>query len=115
MDIAAGTLKWAPYLQLKVVAVEAFAKDKAELSAEVASARASRAELVIVAGHLKRRCMPSMPSSLRAGSPLLPFATVGPALPEWSALNGDPADLTFATSIWEPNDSSTLARICRWL
>ncbi len=41
MDIAAGTLKWAPYLQLKVVAVEAFAKDKAELSAEVASARAS--------------------------------------------------------------------------
>ena len=109
-DIAAGTLKWAPYLKLKVVAVEGFAKDKADLSAEVSRARTSGAELLVVAGHLNEALNAKRQIIALGWMPRAFFATVGPALPEWSLLNGDAEDRTFATSIWEPNDSFPRSR-----
>lgn len=109
-DIAAGTLKWAPYLKLKVVAVEGFAKDKADLSAEVIRARHSGAELLVVAGHLNEALNAKRQVTAMGWTPRAFFATVGPALPEWSLLSGDPEDRTFATSIWEPNDSFPRSR-----
>lgn len=109
-EIAAGTRKWAPYLKLKVVADQGFAKDKPDISDEIRRAHASGAELVVMAGHLNEALRAKREITALGWKPRALFATVGPALPEWPALAGDAADQTFATSIWEPNDSFPRSR-----
>ena len=104
-EIASGTRKWAPYLKLKMVLDEGFAKDKLDLTDEIRRAQISGADLVVVAGHLNEAVRAKQALRHVGWVPRAFFATVGPALPNWSTLVADPADATFATSIWEPNDS----------
>jgi branched-chain amino acid transport system substrate-binding protein len=104
-EIAAGTRKWGPYLKLKIVLDEGYAKNSSDLADEIRRAQTSGAELVVIAGHLNEAIQAKLALRQIGWVPRAFFATVGPALPVWSTLVADPADVTFATSIWEPNDS----------
>ena len=104
-EIAAGARKWAPYLNLKVLLDEGFAKDKPDLTDEIRRAQSAGAELLVIAGHLNEAVLAKRALKQMRWVPRAFFATVGPVLPAWSMLVADPADATFATSIWEPNDS----------
>jgi len=109
-EIAAGTRKWGPYLKLKIVLDEGYAENSPELIDEIRRAQTSGAELVVIAGHLNEALLAKQALRQIGWTPRAFFATVGPALPTWSSLVADPADATFATSIWEPNDSFPLSR-----
>ncbi len=104
-NIAQGTLKWAPYLKLKIVSQARFAKGERDLAAPLRAARAAGAELVIVAG-FKDDAINARRGVIDLGwSPQAFFATVGPALPEWITDMGGAGDHVFSTSLWEPAES----------
>ena len=105
MAIAAGTRKWAPYLELEVVADEGFAKGTPDLTEYIRQARQMGADLVVVAGHRNEAVAAGKALAAIGWSPRAFFATVGPALPNWRADMGAHADGAFATSIWEPHKS----------
>lgn len=105
--IAAGTRKWAPYLDLVVVGDYRFAKGTPDLTAYIRQARDNGAELVVVAGHRNEALAARKALADVGWSPRAFFATVGPALPSWRADMGELADGAFATSIWEPHKSVT--------
>ena len=104
-NIAQGTLKWAPYLKLKVVSHARFTKGERDLAVPLREGRAAGAELLIVAG-FKDDAINARRGAIDLGwSPPAFFATVGPALPEWITDMGDAGEHVFSTSIWEPADS----------
>jgi branched-chain amino acid transport system substrate-binding protein len=107
MAIAAGTRKWAPYLNLEVVADEGFAKGTPDLTEYVRQARLKGADLVVVAGHRNEAVAAREAMAAIGWAPRGFFATVGPALPGWNTDMGALADRAFATSIWEPHKSVT--------
>jgi branched-chain amino acid transport system substrate-binding protein len=103
--IAGGTRRWAPYLELEIVTDESFAKGTADLADYVRRARDAGAELVVVAGHRNEAVNARRAMAALGWIPRAFFATVGPALPGWSADMGPDAEGAFATSIWEPHRS----------
>ncbi len=105
--IAAGTLKWAPYLDLEVVGDYRFAKGTPDLTGYIRQARDNGADLVVVAGHRNEAVAARKALAAVGWTPRAFFATVGPALPSWRADMGELADGAFATSIWEPHGSVT--------
>ena len=104
VEIANGTRKWAPYLKLKIVFDHAFEKDKPELLDQISRIRAVDADLLVVAGHLNEAILAKLALKDAGWMPRAFFATVGPVFPDWPVLIADAGDLTFATSIWEPDD-----------
>lgn len=103
--IAAGTGKWAPYLELQIVSADKFPKGTADLTDYVRRARDNGAELVVVAGHRDEAVNARRAMAVLGWFPRAFFATVGPALPSWGADMGPDAEGAFATSIWEPHRS----------
>jgi branched-chain amino acid transport system substrate-binding protein len=108
-DIAEGTRKWAPFLRLRIAVDEPL--DRAEsLDDALRRARAAGVELVVVAGYMEEALRVRGALARQGWTPRAFFATIGPALPEWREKAGALADLTFASSIWEPNDSFAYPR-----
>ena len=99
---ANGAKKWAPKLGLQVVMFESFQKGRQDLSALAQKAKLSDASLVIVAGHFNESV--NMRKALKKVGwyPKAYFATVGPVLQKYDDILGADADLTFASSLWEP-------------
>lgn len=109
-EIARGTRKWAPYLKLKVLVDVGFARDAADLTDAVRQARDASVDLVVVAGYLKEAVHARQALTNLGWQPRAYFATIGPALSDWKNIFGNSADHTFATSLWEPNDSFAYPR-----
>jgi branched-chain amino acid transport system substrate-binding protein len=108
LDIAAGVIKWAPFLNLELVLVRAFAGTSTPTF--ISQARQAGADLVMVAGHLDEALAVRRAVDDSGWYPPAFYATVGPALPDWPVLAGKLAERTFTTSIWEPNDSLSFPR-----
>jgi branched-chain amino acid transport system substrate-binding protein len=108
-DIAEGARKWAPFLRLKIVVDEPLDRTDG-LDGAVRRAREAGVELVVVAGYMDEALSVRRAVARQGWSPRAFFATIGPALPEWPGKAGSLADLTFASSIWEPNDSFAYPR-----
>lgn len=108
-DIAEGARKWAPFLRLKIVIDEPLDRTDG-LDETVRRAREAGVELVVVAGYMDEALSVRRAVARQGWSPRAFFATIGPALPEWPDKAGALADLTFASSIWEPNDSFAYPR-----
>ena len=102
ISAASGAKKWAPKLGLQVVMFENFKKGRQDLSALAQKAKLSDASLVIVAGHFNESV--NMRKALKKVGwyPKAYFATVGPVLQKYDDILGADADLTFASSLWEP-------------
>lgn len=109
-EIAKGTRKWAPFLKLRILVDVGIPKNKTDLTDVVRDARDAGVDLLVIAGYLDEAVRARQALANLAWSPPAFFATVGPALPEWKNILGNSADLAFATSIWEPNDSFSFAR-----
>jgi branched-chain amino acid transport system substrate-binding protein len=109
-EIADGTRKWAPFLKLQVLVDVGVSKDKADLTDGMRQARDAGVELVVIAGYLDEAARARRALADLSWSPRAFFATIGPALPEWKTIFGSAAEYTFATSVWEPNDSFAYPR-----
>ena len=104
-EVAAGTVKWAPYLHLAVVHRQEVEKSRADLQPGIRMAMHQKADLIMIAGHLAEAIQARRALADAAWEPRAFYATVGPALPDWPTHVGVAMDMTFTTSIWEPNDS----------
>ncbi len=104
-EIANGTRKWAPYLNLKVAVDVGFARDATDLTAVVSQAKAAGVDLLVVAGYFQEAVHARQALTKVGWVPRAFFATIGPALSDWKTMFGGSVDHTFATSIWESNDS----------
>lgn len=100
-DVASGAKKWASRFGLNVILFEGFKKGTRNLDDIAQRVKASRAEVLIVCGHLDEAV--NMRSSLKniGWYPRVYYASVGPALRAfYDRLKGD-AELTFSSSQWE--------------
>jgi branched-chain amino acid transport system substrate-binding protein len=104
-DIANGTRRWAPYLRLKVVLDKKVDGGAPEFLAKLREARDAGADLVIIGGHPEQAADARQALLDLNWQPRAFFATIGPALPSWKDKFGPAANLTFASSVWEPNGS----------
>lgn len=107
---AQGAKRWAPKLGLDVVMFEAFKKGTRDLSHLARKARDGGASLVVVAGHFNESV--DMREALKriGWYPKAFFATVGPVLPKYYETLGADANLTFASSLWEPHEAINFPR-----
>jgi branched-chain amino acid transport system substrate-binding protein len=108
--IANGTRRWAPYLKLKVLVDIEFAKDTVDLTDVTRQARDAGVDLVVVAGYNNEAVRARKAVMDLKWSPPAFFATIGPSLASWKDIPGGSTDLSFATSVWEPNDSLAYPR-----
>jgi branched-chain amino acid transport system substrate-binding protein len=103
VDVAGGAKKSSLRMDRDVVLFERFEKGTHNLADLAAKAKDARAELIIVAGHFDesidmRRALKNLDWYPRAY-----FATIGPTLQRYSDVLGPDANLTFSTSLWEPD------------
>ena len=101
-SIAAGARRWAPYLNLNLIADIEIRKGWGDIAEPVERVRDAAADLVIVAGHFDDAVQAQVAFGTSGWLPQAFFATVGPALPAWRSATGAVGELAFATSIWEP-------------
>jgi branched-chain amino acid transport system substrate-binding protein len=100
-SIADGTKKWAERFGLKIILYEGFKKGTKNLDDMAQKVKASRAQVLIVCGHLEESI--DMRVSLKniGYYPKAYYASVGPALSAfYDKLKGD-ADFVFSSSQWE--------------
>jgi branched-chain amino acid transport system substrate-binding protein len=102
VSIADGTKKWAERFGLSVVLFEGFKKGTKDLSEIVAKVRTSKAQVLIVCGHLDESI--DMKNSLKKADwhPRIYYASVGPALQKFYDKLRDDVNFTFSSSHWEP-------------
>ena len=103
ISAANGAKKWAPKLGLQVVMFERFEKGRMDLSALAKKAKLADASLVIVAGHFNESVNMRKALDKIGWYPKAYFATVGPVLQKYDDTLGVAANLTFASSLWEPD------------
>ncbi|MFN3396375.1 MAG: ABC transporter substrate-binding protein [Thermodesulfovibrionales bacterium] len=107
--VAEGTKKWAERLALKVRYFKGFRKGEKRFDPFLAEARASKAKVLIICGHLEESVQIKR-SLERVGWRPIYFATVGPATDRFYEMLGVDAELTFSSSQWESNLSSPISR-----
>jgi branched-chain amino acid transport system substrate-binding protein len=100
-EIATGTIKWASHLKLKLVLQLEFPNAATDLTGPMQQARDSKADLVIVAGHRDEAITARRALAELGWQPRAFYATIGPALPEWTTELGKFANGAFSTSVWE--------------
>lgn len=103
VEVANGARRWAQSADREVVLFEEFEKGTHELGFIAQKACAANADLLLVAGHFDeavdmRRALASIDWYPRAY-----FATIGPTLPKYTEELQQLSELTFATSLWEPD------------
>ncbi len=102
-----GAKKWAARLKLVVVMFEEFRKGTRDLRHLALEARDVSADLLVVAGHFNESIDMRRALKQIGWYPRAYFATIGPTLPAYHDTLGQDAELTFAPSIWEPDESIT--------
>jgi branched-chain amino acid transport system substrate-binding protein len=102
ITVAEGTKKWASKLGLDVVMFQKFKKGERDLSALAEKAKLAGPALLIVSGHFNESVDMRRALKKVGWHPKAYFATVGPVLAEFHETLGADADLTFASSLWEP-------------
>lgn len=102
VSAANGAKKWASKLGLKIVLFEKFEKGQRDLSELAEKIREAEPSLLVIAGHFNESI--DMRRALKKAGwyPKAYFATVGPVLPKYEDTLGVDANLTFASSLWEP-------------
>ncbi len=105
VEVANGAKKWAGRANREVVVFEKFKKGIRDLQYLALKAKEARAELIVVAGHFDesvdmRRALKSVGWYPRAY-----FATIGPTLQKYADEMQQDAEFTFASSLWEPDES----------
>lgn len=98
-----GARKWAPKLGLKIVMFEKFKKGQRDLTDLADNAKLANPSLLIVAGHFDESVDMRLALKKIGWYPKAYFATVGPVLARYRTALGQDSDLTFASSLWEPN------------
>ena len=115
VEVANGARKWAHSANRDVILFEQFKKGTRDLQYLASKAKESHAELIVVAGHFDesvnmRRALGSIGWYPRAY-----FATVGPALQKYGDVMKQDAEFTFASSLWEPDESLDFAGSRRFI
>jgi branched-chain amino acid transport system substrate-binding protein len=105
VEVASGAKKWALRANREVVVFEKFKKGIRDLKYLAVRAKEARAELIVAAGHFNesidmRRALKSVGWYPRAY-----FATIGPTLQNYADVMKQDAEFTFASSLWEPDES----------
>jgi len=100
-DIAGGTKKWAERFKLNVVMFESFKKGTENLDELAKKARASKAEALIVGGHLAESIRMRISLKRIGWSPKAYFASVGPALQAFHDRLKADSVYVFTASQWE--------------
>jgi branched-chain amino acid transport system substrate-binding protein len=103
--VGEGSKRWAPKLGLKVVLYEKFKKGTRDLTELAKKLRESKASLVLVGGFFNESIDVRRALKKIGWYPKAYFATVGPTLPKYYETLGDDAELTFASSTWEPHEA----------
>jgi branched-chain amino acid transport system substrate-binding protein len=98
-----GARKWAPKLGLNIVMFEKFKKGRRDLSDLAEKAKLANPSLLIVAGHFDESVDMRLALKKVGWYPKAYFATVGPVLARYPTALGQDSELTFASSLWEPN------------
>ncbi len=106
ISAAEGVKKWAPKFDLNVVMSEMFRKGTKDLGELAAKARHANPSLLMVAGHFNESVHMRQALKKIGWYPKAYFATIGPVLREYKEKLGDDANLTFASSLWEPEGSN---------
>lgn len=99
---AEGAKKWASKLGLDVVMFRKFEKGERDLSALAEKAKLAGPALLMVAGHFDESVDMRRALKKIGWQPKAYFATIGPVLAKYRETLGADADLTFASSLWEP-------------
>lgn len=101
LSISKGTRGWTQKFKLDVVLFERFEKKRTDLSDIALRVKASRAQALIVCGHLDEAV--SMRRALKKISwyPAAYYASVGPATDAFHDLLGEDANGVFSSSQWE--------------
>ncbi len=99
---AEGARKWASKLGLDVVMFQKFEKGERDLSALAEKAKLAGPALLMVAGHFDESVDMRRALKKIGWQPKAYFATIGPVLAKYRETLGADADLTFASSLWEP-------------
>ncbi len=102
-----GAKEWAATNKLDVVMSEEFRKGTRDLRHLALKARDVSADLLVVAGHLNESIDMRRALIQIGWYPRAYFATIGPTIQEYHDTLGQDAELTFAPSIWEPDESIT--------
>jgi branched-chain amino acid transport system substrate-binding protein len=102
VSAAEGVNKWAPKFGLDIVSFQKFKKGQRNLVPLAEQARSAKPDLLMVTGHYNEAV--DMREALRELKwyPTAYFATIGPALEKYKADLGAAANLTFGSSLWEP-------------
>lgn len=101
-SVEKGTKDWAKRYQLEIVFSETVKKGLPEIVKSVTAARASGAQVLIVAGHFADSVNGRLALKKIGWTPKAYYATVGPAVQKYSDTLKNDANLTFASSQWEP-------------
>lgn len=102
VSAAEGINKWAPKFGLEIVSSKMFKKGQRDLTSLAEHAKAANPALLIMTGHYNEAV--DMREALRylKWYPSAYFATIGPALEKYRIDLGASANLTFGSSLWEP-------------
>ncbi|UCH73943.1 MAG: amino acid ABC transporter substrate-binding protein [Rhodospirillales bacterium] len=105
VEVAKGAKKWAHLANREVVLFEGFEKGTHDLHYLAIKTRQARADLLVTAGHFDESV--DMRRALKAEGwyPRAYFATIGPTLQRYGEVVKQDAELTFAPSLWEPDES----------
>jgi branched-chain amino acid transport system substrate-binding protein len=97
-----GARKWAPRLGLDVVMFEKFEKGQRDLTNLAERAKLAGADLLIMAGHFNESIDMRQAMAGIEWYPRAYFATIGPVLSRYYDELKDAVNLTFASTLWEP-------------
>jgi branched-chain amino acid transport system substrate-binding protein len=103
-SVAEGARKWAPQYGVQPTSFITVSKANPDMERAATEARASGAEVLVMAGHIEESI--SMRTALRrlGWGPRAFYASVGPALTAYRERLGPDADGSFSTSVWEPTE-----------
>lgn len=98
-----GTKEWAKRYQLEIIFSDTVKKGSPDMMDSVIAARLSGAQALIVAGHFQDSIHARRALKKIGWQPQAYYATVGPAIQNYSDTLKSDAHATFASSQWEPS------------
>jgi len=102
IDLAESTRQWAGRFGLNVVDYKGFKKGTRNLNFLALEAKAHKSQVLMVCGHMNEAVHMAMALKNIGWRPKAFYASVGPALQEFSDRCGPEAEGVFGTSLWEP-------------
>ncbi len=102
VDLAESSRQWANRFGLTVVDYRGFKKGTRNLDALALKAKAHKSQVLMVCGHMNEAVHMTRALNRIGWRPKAFYASVGPALQEFSDRCGPDAEGVFGTSLWEP-------------